>query len=544
MASKQRANTPRSRGVERGLPRTTGPLRRFAPALLVAALYAVPLGNNMWNPNELSHLMLSVSLSEFQTVQLDPVIEEYGVVPQDMSVRGEHAYSDKAPGLSLIGAAFAVPLSIALPRFQDRTVPDYWPLRHTLVWLLVALPTALLVLLLASDRGQLAALLTARTERTAVALLLVLATPLVTYGSLLFSHVTAGVMIAVAYHLVRGFPEPAASISHVRALGAGLLASLAVLTEYPTILLAGIVAAGVVADRKKWRSIPMFTVGALLGLGVLLAYNKAAWDSYVATGYQFKATAEHAAIHARGISGVALPSWDGLWGVLFSARRGLFFYCPMLFAVALGLTQLWRRSRFDAVLLSCAAVSYVAFAAGFVDWEGGWSAAARHLVPVLPLLFVPFALGIEALFSRVWSTVIASALVAVSLAATLLSVAVTPYFPELFSDPLAQVALRSLAEGVAMQNLPSDLLGVAPILVFAVYAVVMVIAVGAAWRTLVRPDARRVALAVFLATLVAYPVGLYITEPIPATQQEGARADLLRRIGHVPPAASSVNEGR
>src|SRR5207342_2761287 len=103
--------------------RTTGRLRRFAPALLVAALYAVPLGNtvNMWNPNEASHLMLAVSLSEFQTVQLDPVIEEYGVIPQDMSVRGEHAYSDKAPGLSMIGAAFAIPLSIALPRFQDRT---------------------------------------------------------------------------------------------------------------------------------------------------------------------------------------------------------------------------------------------------------------------------------------------------------------------------------------------------------------------------------------------------------------------------------------
>src|SRR5688500_48801 len=115
--------------------------QKYWVTLILLALYVVPLGDvvNFWNPNEASRVMLAVSLAKHGTVMLDPTIQDYGVVPQDMSVRDGHAYSDKAPGTSLVGAALLFPVQGILPQSPMADAPDYWPVRHFLTLLLVCL---------------------------------------------------------------------------------------------------------------------------------------------------------------------------------------------------------------------------------------------------------------------------------------------------------------------------------------------------------------------------------------------------------------------
>src|SRR5262249_23770582 len=148
------------------------------------------------------------------------------------------------------------------------------------------------------------------------------------------------------------------------------------------------------------RLIVPWLVGAAAGILPLLFYNNAAWGSFFETGYAFKAQAQQAAIHAHGVAGVGLPTLTSVFGVLVSARRGLLFFSPALIVVGFGLRRMWHERKREAQILLAAIVAYLFFATGFYDWPGGWSAAARHVVPLLPVLVLPFIIGDNELIRR------------------------------------------------------------------------------------------------------------------------------------------------
>lgn len=502
----------------------------FGAAIMILAIYTLPLGTlqHMWNPNEASRILLSVSLSVQGTPKLDEVLSQYGAVPQDMAMHDGHAYSDKAPGLSFLAAPLVAPLQVVLPRYGTTKLPDYWSLRHILTLLLVCVPTAIFMMLAAR------AFSTESSEKQNLARVLIfaLATPILTYASVFFSHIPAGIMVGAAYLLIRHL-SPTTEPKRASAFFAGLLAASAIVTEYPTAILVGPLALLLLLDRKRRWALPLFVVGMAAGALPLLIYNKVAWGTFLSTGYSFKATAQQAAIHAQGVSGVTIPTWHRLWGVLLSPRRGMLFYCPLLLCTVVGWVRLWKRDRLDVAVSVIAVAAYVTFGAGFVDWEGGWGAAARHLVPVLFLLILPLGVGLEAMLQRTWSAVGAAVLVGWSLGAAVLSVAVTPYFPELFTNPLAQVTLRSLRQGAAMRNVLSDHFGVTPLSVFLLFAVAVVAVAGGAFLILLSPNVRRApAVAALVATLAFQPLILTLMAPSPTPKDEWARAELLRRIGY------------
>ncbi|MEW6365046.1 MAG: hypothetical protein AB1714_10455 [Acidobacteriota bacterium] len=79
---------------------------------------------------------------------------------------------------------------------------------------------------------------------------------------------------------------------------------------------------------------------------------------------------------------------------LFSTRRGLLTWSPVLWIAAAGLLPLARRNRREllVVLLVMAAVLYVNGVSG--DWWGGRSPGSRRLTSLLPLLAYPLACAI------------------------------------------------------------------------------------------------------------------------------------------------------
>lgn len=433
------------------------PWSRWLPFCIAATvIYLLPLGRTPFanNPNELSRLVLVASLTHDGSVQVDNAMKVYGT-SQDLSERDGKHYSDKAPGLSFFAAPLERLLRLLLPGHEkDARYAAYWPLRHLLTFVLVLVPGALLPFaVLRAYPGLCGA------ARPWIALLIAVTTPLLSYSSVFFGHVTGSALATAAYLLLMKPGRPDAIPSVRDAVIAGLLAGLATFTEYFTLIIGAAAGVGLLARRAPAKVVGAYIVAGAIGIAPLLLYHQAAFGSPFATGYQFKTDEQHQAFHAQGLFGVTLPTRERLWGVLGSARRGIVFYCPLLLLALPGILLTHRRNPRDVLPLVVATAGYVFAASGFVDWRGGWSAASRHLLAIVPLWWLPLSDALEWAMRRPTAAVVAAALAGVSLLQTFLTVAVCPYFPDTLAVPLVEVAWRGLLDGAPGPNLITELTG-------------------------------------------------------------------------------------
>ncbi|MEE8169177.1 MAG: hypothetical protein V3T70_01390 [Phycisphaerae bacterium] len=498
----------------------------------VALIYTLPLAGNLpaKNPNELSRIDLTVAMVHDGAISLDGVAAAYGGLPQDHSKRAGKAYSDKAPGLSFLAVPAAFVLQFVLPNAPNSDQPDYWPLRHALTWLMIVLPAALLPFLML--RGHPAA---GGRKLAGYAVVVALVTPLLTYATVFFGHLPAAVLVTAAFIVLLRPGRPDYVPGVAAATLSGVLIGFAVGTEYPTVVAGLALFASLLIRRYRWRVFACFVVGGVIGVLPVLIYHHVAFGAAWTTGYAFKGDLKHAAVHAQGLVGVSFPSAERLWGVLLGAKRGLLYYCPLLWLAPLGLAVMARRCRRDFWPLLLMTLGFLFFTAGFVDWQGGWSAAARHFTPALPLLAFAIVEAIEVMRRRLWSSVIVTALAGMSACGALLSVAVTPFFPETFTAPLSQAAMRSLADGAALPNLLTQVLSVPPVWAFGLIAVGVLAAVAFA---LVRVlSVRRGAVwipAVLVVAALSYAAAIEANAKAPTPRQEVTRARfVLWRLGYI-----------
>lgn len=396
------------------------------PLFLVIALYVLPLAGSptATNPNEVVRIELAVSIAFWAQLDLGATAAVYGL-SEDVSIRDGRIYSDKAPGLSIVSAPVVWIVNPILGRAPSSDLPTYWPLRHALTLLMVALPTVGLAFLVGAAVPEVDP-----RQRTAFALIAALATPLWAYGTVYFGHASAALLVTLAWLLLLGPPDRITAIGVRRAAGGGAVAGLAVATEYPTALLVAVIFATLVARRSALPILAGATAGAFAGALPALIYHQVAFGAPWITGYSFKAASDFQAIIAHGVFGISWPSAEALWGILFGARRGIFFYCPLLLLTPLGLWWMVRsRGWRDAGPILAAIAAYVFFAAGFVDWTAGWCAAARHLVPIVPLAVVVALYAAKRLVKHRWGAMIVVMLIVVSGANAVLTIALTPFFP-------------------------------------------------------------------------------------------------------------------
>jgi hypothetical protein len=512
---------------------------------LIAALYLLPLAGSTiaTNPNEVVRIELAVSIAFWARLDLGNAAEVYGL-SEDAAVRGGKVFSDKAPGLSIAAVPSIWTVGSLLPRASSSDLPSYWPLRHLLTLLLVALPTVGLTILIANAVPE-----AERSTRSALVAIAALGTPLWTYGTVFFGHAPAAFLITAAWFLLLGIPGTDMTLDLRRAAVGGVMAGLAFATEYPALLLVGIVFAALLVRRTAPAILLSAAAGAVVGAMPALLYHQLAFGAPWLTGYAMKAHGDFQIIHEQGISGVAVPTLEGLWGVIFGMRRGLFYYCPLFLLTPLGLWRMvkgrgWR----DAGPLLAAVVTYVCFAAGFVDWTAGWCAAARHLVPIIGLLTVIALYGAGSLAENRFGAVLVAVLIAVSGTHAVLSIALTPYFPPEFSAPFAQLVLPSLADGAGFSNLLSSVLRIPPWIAVILGSATALSTLAWATSHLTGQTPWRPA-GIFLATAIFLLSVYWWQGSSPSTEIELMRAQMLRRLGHVaiadrleaslPPAAAS-----
>ena len=390
--------------------------------LLLCYAYIFP----RWaDPNQNSRLNMVFAVVEDGTFQIDRYVSN----TVDYAKVGEHYYSDKAPGVALLGipvyAALAPVLDTPLlsgvtTRLESHsafagtlraegTGVSAQKVRFAIVqvflsFLLSAVPTAALAALIFL---WLQAATLAVWPRLLVALGYGLATPAFAYANTFYGHQPAAFLLFAAFFLLA---RAQARIGAGRALLVGFLLGYAFVTEYPVALM--VVPIGLYALHGFWRRrqlAPLFwlATGGLVVAAGWMWYNTTIFGGPLELGYSRSELWTDQ--HHTGFMSLTLPTLDAAWGITFSAFRGLFLLAPWLLLAVPGFVLWWRERRLRAEWwLSLAIVLLIfLFNASSAMWWGGFAVGPRYLLPMLPFFVLPTTFVFVKWGAALWFRVVA-----------------------------------------------------------------------------------------------------------------------------------------
>lgn len=227
--------------------------------------------------------------------------------------------------------------------------------------------------------------------------LFVLSPPLLSHAFLFFPDILSAALVLWVFRTL--FKAPGRPMAGVAGIVTG---GLLLLHSRNIGLVAGLVLVAVRRARSESVATPAivaFCLGLTSALIVRTYVNYLFWGSLI--------TSPHA--HFEWPAGVIAFSRDlaaRVAGWAVDQEHGLLPYAPIYFFGPVGGAILWRRDSGKAIDMLVPIVGYLAFLAmPFLNphgWRGGWSPAARYLVPIAPLLAI---LTFEAVFrwTATWS---------------------------------------------------------------------------------------------------------------------------------------------
>ena len=132
------------------------------------------------------------------------------------------------------------------------------------------------------------------------------------------------------------------------------------------------------------RALAAYLVPLAGAVALLACYNWVRFGHLLRTGYHFQA--------GEGFNGSLV---QGLWGLLFSPYRGLFWYTPLAIASLLSWPRFIARHKEEGWLLVAVSGALVLLFARWWMWWGGFAWGPRFLVPLTPFLVIVLAPVLE-----------------------------------------------------------------------------------------------------------------------------------------------------
>ncbi|MDI6784627.1 MAG: hypothetical protein QME64_11115, partial [bacterium] len=301
---------------------------------------------------------------------------------------GKH-YSDKAPGLALLGvpvySGFAS-LADSLGLHPTPTVARYLVTLFT-VGLLSAVLGVFLYRFLAYFEEN-------KTNRLILVLAYALGTIAFPYSTLFISHQTAALCCFLGFYILynaAGNPKSEIRNPKLYLVAAGLFTGYALITEYPI----GIIVLGLIVylflQRKKIMDVVLFLIPIFFCLLIPAFINYLQFGNPLALGYHYEKLDEFKTGMSQGFMGITVPSLTTLYGITIHPFRGLFFWSPVLILALIGFYFLYKDTKFrkEFWLLLYIVVAFFIFNMSYFAWWGGWSTGPRHIIPMLPYLVIP-----------------------------------------------------------------------------------------------------------------------------------------------------------
>jgi hypothetical protein len=370
------------------------------------------------DPNQNSRLDMVFAIVDDHTFQID----RYLANTVDYARVGGHYYSDKAPGIAFLGVPVyaAIRPLLNLPgvqalearlaaneAFRSTLRPEGTGLQDAkvrfaivqvlLTFMLAGVPSALLGV---GMYRWLAHVTPDARLRLAVVAGYGLLSPVFAYAGALYGHQLAAAFLFGAFLLAY---EGKARMRAGRLAAIGALLAASVVTEYPAAIVASVIGAYTCVQlihQRQARAVGWLVLGGLPLVAGWMAYNTAVFGAPWNLGYAYSTlwTAEHQV----GFMSLTIPSAESIWGITFSAFRGLFLLSPLLLVSALGFLAWWRSGRLRAEwwLAATASLGMIWFNASSGMWWGGFAVGPRYLLPGLPFLALGLTFALQAWGSR------------------------------------------------------------------------------------------------------------------------------------------------
>ena len=415
-------------------------------AIALAYLYVFPYFPRIQSANELPRVYLVRAIVDDHSFSIDHGVQRWGSTA-DVSPWKGHAYSNKAPGSSLLAVPF-----YALWKW---TIGD--PDLATTLWIcrvFAGIVPALLFLALLSR--FLARFQPEPEVRRLVLVAYALGSMAMTYALLYYSHQLSAVCAGSAWIFTIDVVERRRGERALLAVGA--LAGSAVLVDYQAAF-ALVPVAIYLVERSldgTWkpiaRRLALGAAGAAPPIAFLLAYHAACFGSPWRTGYATSQT--FAEYHHQGFLGLTRPHLDALWGSLLAPDNGLVTLAPWLLLAIPGGIALWRRGqRAHVATATAVAVVMILFVSSLTFWRGGWGVGPRYITVMLPFLLPLCAAGLGELRKKSLSLGAVAGTIVFAIVVYAGSAATFPYWPDSLALPLYEVTFRLLGDGIAAPNL-------------------------------------------------------------------------------------------
>jgi hypothetical protein len=418
-------------------------------------------------------------------------IDSYRANTSDVARFGGHCFSDKAPGT----------VCLALPAFSIAAAILFSvgiPVDSEIGWLVTSWAAcAGSIAVIASLGGValfrwLATRVDARSALVTVLALFLGAAPL-PYSTFMFSHALVVGFLGLAVWAIakrdercgeakqsavltteRCLGNPTATVPLVCRIGnwvfsnrfdalAGFCCGWAVASEYTSGLI--VIGLWVWAVLPNWRrGIPLLC-GSIPPLLLIPLYSWACLGQPFALPYSFQASFPQM---KEGLYAIKWPDAETALRLLFSTERGLFFWTPFLLMAILGYPALFRKSKSLFWLTCTVPIIQVAVISGRVwDWPAGPTLGPRYLAPILPLMALPCAVGVQQF--PMTGRALASYSILITTLATLTSACLD--FNS-HPDPLFDLNIPLLLEGKFSPNIAMEL-GVPPYVSITIFYLIL-----------------------------------------------------------------------
>jgi hypothetical protein len=405
-------------------------------------------------------------------------IDAYHENTLDKATCCTHYYSDKAPGtVALALPAFAAG-AIALKALGIELDSDQgwlyssWIASVGSIGIATALGAYLLFLWLSMY-------VTSKNALVTTLGLFLGAAPL-PYATMMFSHALVIGLLASAIWVIEASPGNGVRVA---ACGirrnfpdalAGFACGWALASEYT----AGIVVVGLsfwLVSRDWHRAFP-FCLAALVPLLLIPGYSWACFGNPLVLPYSVNASFPEM---KEGLYAIKWPDPETAFNLLFSPARGLFFWTPFLIIGGAGYWKLVHIERRLFWLTYAVPLLHVIVISGRTwDWPAGPTLGPRYLAPILPLLALPCALGVQR-FPRL-GIALAGYSILITTLATLTNA--SPPFPG-HPNPLVDLHIPMLLKGQLAPNL-GTVCGLSPWLSVVVYYAILCGGIWWLWRRL------------------------------------------------------------
>ncbi|MDR6147717.1 hypothetical protein QE363_003510 [Sphingomonas sp. SORGH_AS870] len=359
------------------MARTQGLGRIRIGLFLLVWLSGAWFGSWEFNPNNATRLFAAIRMVEDGTATIDP----FAPLTIDKAQFGNHAYLDKAPGMTLMALPAVAITDLVTGDRAGRHIPSsvdpgfvaYLKLRTRVA---AATGSALLTAIAAVLLFDLALTLTGGAGAALFAALgYALGTPIWGYSTTLLGHAAVAALFVIALAgVARGGGRGMAA--------AGLALGWAVVVEYQAVLAGSVIGLWAVWKyRATPRALLPLIVAGVAGLLPLAAYNLFAFGTLFRIGYSGVVGFEGM---NQGLFGLTVPRLAVLREILVGPTRGLFWVAPVLLVAPVGLWRLGEERATRGIALAAAGVAVVALLvnAAYVYWDGGNATGPRHAMPL------------------------------------------------------------------------------------------------------------------------------------------------------------------